>query len=168
MSQTTAPQRKLEFFALKHWIVQRATAIALIPLIILCLVLSLYFLCSPSSPFFFKNVPAGFFASVSSSSPAAATTGPITSPAVVFDALNGVSLVLLVQALFASSSATLAKLCFFALSLITWIHAAEGIKTIIEDYVYYEKIKMLCFFFVTGIQMQLLKYMYIFIFFGSV
>lgn len=55
------------------------------------------------------------------------------------------------------------KLFILLLTAILVAHIKEGVENIIQDYVHNEKTKLVSFYFIACVQVEIFKYIYIFI-----
>lgn len=114
---------------LRHWIIIRVTAIALIPSLLILLF--------------------GFISSVQSYH---------------FDVFNVASMTVLFMSLWVEKSFWI-KICLVALFATLLIHLVKGNEDVMHDYIHHEKTRIFCFFLLKCVQIELLKYIYLFIIF---
>lgn len=83
-----------------------------------------------------------------------------------FDVLNGNSLILIFWDSWASSNLNwFVKFFFFLSFIILFIHLFQGVQSVLQDYVHNEKTKYFSEILIKLIQIESLKFFYIFLFF---
>lgn len=57
----------------------------------------------------------------------------------------------------------LLKIFVLVLVVVLLAHIKEGVENVLQDYVHNERTKLVSFFFISCVQIELFKYMYIFL-----
>ena len=81
-----------------------------------------------------------------------------------FDVFNAASLTVLFMSLWVSKSFWI-KICLVVLFATLLVHLVKGNEDVMHDYIHHEKTRIFCFFLLKCVQIELLKYIYLFIIF---